>query len=562
MAQQQEEGQQAVQQAQLLQRVVSVPEKFEDGDVEMWVERFDLTATANGWDADMKLRLLPTLLKGRAYAVYRQMTAEQKGNYAELTTHLKRVFSPTTIESRRLARRQFMSRCWKSSEALEVYAQDLETLLTKAMPNLAAELRDQQLMDRFVEGLIDNAPSVAGELDLHPEASFQAVVIRARELMLLERRKLGKRADGQVRAIADHASIDVSLAERLDRIEQALQSVSVIGASVTPDSKRVVPMRRQQQKAERRCFACGGEGHVRSNCKQVTIGPCFVCHETGHLARDCPQRMQQSAAGRRFTLPQKSEGRSQSTAAGVVRGRGQRSQVNVVAGVTETSLMLNLELNHNNASCLVDTGAVVSIVPDHMVDQTAMSSFPSGQEPKLTTVTGDPLEVIGQVSIEVKIGHWHTMHKFVVVQFDTCPIIGSDFLLDHAMILDLAQKRLEWSEGVAELSTPLQRSKFSVVLDKHLEGAGERIIAKAKVVHEGTGSVEPGTWLMEPDTLFIERTGVHVARVLVEVKQQGDETMIPVELLILEGPRRLWKGTRLGELCDVDVKSYCSLWTE
>ena len=37
--------------------------------------------------------------------------------------------------------------------------------------------------------------------------------------------------------------------------------------------------------------------------------------------------------------------------------------------------MLNLELNHNNASCLVDTGAVVSIVPDHMVDQTAMPSF-------------------------------------------------------------------------------------------------------------------------------------------------------------------------------------------
>ena len=106
MAQQQKERQHAVQQVQLLQRMVSVPEKFEDGDVEMWVERFDLTATANGWNADMKLRLLPTILKGKAYAVYRQMTGEQKGNYAELTTHLKRVFSPTTIESRRLARRQ------------------------------------------------------------------------------------------------------------------------------------------------------------------------------------------------------------------------------------------------------------------------------------------------------------------------------------------------------------------------------------------------------------------------------------------------------------------------
>ena len=37
--------------------------------------------------------------------------------------------------------------------------------------------------------------------------------------------------------------------------------------------------------------------------------------------------------------------------------------------------MLNLELNHNNASCLVDTGAVVSIVTKYIVDQTAMSPF-------------------------------------------------------------------------------------------------------------------------------------------------------------------------------------------
>lgn len=59
---------------------------------------------------------------------------------------------------------------------------------------------------------------------------------------------------------------------------------------------------------------------------------------------------------------------------------------------------------------------------------------------------------------------------------------------------------------------------------------------------------------MEPDSSFIERTRVHVARALVEVNEQGDGT-IPVELLILDGPRRLWKNTRLGELCDIDVKA-------
>ncbi len=125
----------------------------------------------------------------------------------------------------------------------------------------------------------------------------------------------------------------MSLAEWINRIEQVLQSVSVVSASVTPDFKRVGPKRRQQQKVGRRCLLCGGKGHVCRNCKQVTIRPCFVCHETGHLARDCSQWMQQSAAGWRFMLPQQSEGRSQSTAAGGVGGRGQRSQVNVVPGV-------------------------------------------------------------------------------------------------------------------------------------------------------------------------------------------------------------------------------------
>ena len=86
------------------------------------------------------------------------------------------------------------------------------------MPNLAAELRDQQLMDHFVDCLIDHAPSVAGELDLHPETCFQAAMIRARELMLVERRKLGKQTDGQVGAIVDHLTIDVSLAEWLEWI--------------------------------------------------------------------------------------------------------------------------------------------------------------------------------------------------------------------------------------------------------------------------------------------------------------------------------------------------------
>ena len=134
-------------------RILAVPEKFADGDVELWLERFALCAAANSWNADAKVKILPTYLKGRAYAVYRRLTAEQKASYDVLATALKETFLPGTGERRRLARRQFSERSLRDGEALEVYARELEDLLDRAMPGLAEDLREQQIIDRFVEGL-------------------------------------------------------------------------------------------------------------------------------------------------------------------------------------------------------------------------------------------------------------------------------------------------------------------------------------------------------------------------------------------------------------------------
>lgn len=95
------------------------------------------------------------------------------------------------------------------------------------------------------------------------------------------------------------------------------------------------------------------------------------------------------------------------------------------------------------------------------------------------------MEPIGQASVQVIVGDWMALHNFVVVQFDTCPTLGSDFLLDHGVILDLGRKRIEWMGGIAQLTTPLRKPKVSVVLDEDLEGAGARIITRARVVCEG-----------------------------------------------------------------------------
>lgn len=90
--------------------------------------------------------------------------------------------------------------------------------------------------------------------------------------------------------------------------------------------------------------------------------------------------------------------------------------------------MLSACLGQESVSCLVDTGAAVSIILHSLVSQTAAESFSPEREPRLRSLMGEPLEVLGEVSLTVTIGTWTICHPFVVVQFDTCPILGSDLL--------------------------------------------------------------------------------------------------------------------------------------
>ena len=61
---------------------VALPETFSDGDIVLWLE---LCSTANDWkDTDM-LKRLPTLLSGKAFAVFERLAAEAKEDYKTFT---------------------------------------------------------------------------------------------------------------------------------------------------------------------------------------------------------------------------------------------------------------------------------------------------------------------------------------------------------------------------------------------------------------------------------------------------------------------------------------------
>ena len=83
-----------MQAAALVRTLVSVPKKFDDGDVELRLKRFSKSASANGWDNAKKLVYLPTFLRRRAVEVYERLSDVDHGTFTNLETALEKAFTP------------------------------------------------------------------------------------------------------------------------------------------------------------------------------------------------------------------------------------------------------------------------------------------------------------------------------------------------------------------------------------------------------------------------------------------------------------------------------------
>ena len=49
---------------------LALPEVLQDGDAKSWFKRFEVCAAANEWNDEKRLKCLPTLLRGRAWAIF------------------------------------------------------------------------------------------------------------------------------------------------------------------------------------------------------------------------------------------------------------------------------------------------------------------------------------------------------------------------------------------------------------------------------------------------------------------------------------------------------------
>ena len=70
--------------------LLSVPVTFSDGDFGLWLRKFELCSTANGWKEEEMLKRLLTLLSGKAFVVFDRLGDDKKGDFKALAAAIKK----------------------------------------------------------------------------------------------------------------------------------------------------------------------------------------------------------------------------------------------------------------------------------------------------------------------------------------------------------------------------------------------------------------------------------------------------------------------------------------
>ena len=240
-----------------------------------WFKRYEVCGTANGWNDQKKLSRLPTLLKGRAWAVYDSLHEDgDTDTYEHLKAAILRRLCPDTEIDRLVAREKSRRRLWEG-ESIDELAREIQILLDQASPGLPEE---SELRFYLINALPEK---VALQLKLQPKRSYVETIARGKELFLIYSRAQTQEHINQVQMKDD---------QRLQRLEETMQLMT--------EQLTAISVQRTNPSTTSRCFKCGKCGHLARNCRtRIQQVQCFNCGGQSHIAQNCWKRQGNGQGG-------------------------------------------------------------------------------------------------------------------------------------------------------------------------------------------------------------------------------------------------------------------------
>ena len=168
----------------------------------VWFTRFQDIAQRRGWSKEEKLdELIPRLQGDAGNFVFDQLSTKDRNNYDKLCKELTNRFR--SVENPKKYGTMFATRKQKSNETVEAYANDLKKLYDKAHPKRHHQIRDEDLVRKFFEGLADSKASYSVEFAKDPQNIDEAVdeVINFQEV-----RRKPQKSTRKIQVISDSSS--------------------------------------------------------------------------------------------------------------------------------------------------------------------------------------------------------------------------------------------------------------------------------------------------------------------------------------------------------------------
>ena len=372
---------------------------------EDWVsycERMQQYFTANDIATDDKKRaILLSTCGAETYQLIRSLVAPQKPTDKSLTDIITLVKDHHTPPPSAIVQRfRFHSRTQKEGETIADFIADLRKLSEHCD---FGETLDHMLRDRLVCGIRD--VRIQRRLLAEPDLTFKKAY--------------------------DLAQASETAEKNSKHLHQQHPSNSVHALSRPKNPTR--------QHSTVSCYRCGGK-HATKDCQCQDV-ICHNCQKKGHLARVCrskprPRRQTRSSFAKRQNTHHVSQGDEAPPSSEEQTSSAAQEYPEYLHQVSDKRhsnrpLTVRMLLNATEVKMEVDTGASATI----MSEDTYRRSWSKAKAPlllqthsKLHTYTGEPLKVLGEITVDVQYGKQSATLPLVVVQGSGPTLLGRDWL--------------------------------------------------------------------------------------------------------------------------------------
>ena len=229
--------------------------------------RFELVASAKGWEAAKQKLILPTLLRGKLVDIYMGLGDDTRGDLKllkkALMKHAGLVRDPLS------AGQLFMTRHQLPGEKVNDFASELKKLFTESYPS--EDMASAILLLRFMTGL---SPPICRQLLLkgQPTTLDDAIKSATEAEFALTFDSMQERIDN-VNAIhqkppsqQDTQGLESLLGQMTKRLEALETKIETSKTSKQVQYQQTRLPRPPRPPRQRYCWICGDPGHLQRDC--------------------------------------------------------------------------------------------------------------------------------------------------------------------------------------------------------------------------------------------------------------------------------------------------------